>query len=135
MYSVIAAAVAGWIAGVLFLIFGSLSAIMTVCVVAYLILLIALPVGVILLMRRLSKSPMIIRLSGEGQEKWYPCPDCSGGAQLNGKPIPASLHRDKGRDEQGPYFQSRDANVMSCTTCAGRGRLFTMTSNVENGVV
>lgn len=105
MYSVVAAAVVSWIAGTLFLIFGSLSAIVTVCVVAYLIMIIVIPFGLILLMRRLSKSPMIIRLSGEGQDKWHRCPDCSG-----------------------------DINITECDTCRGRGRLFTMTSDVENGV-
>jgi hypothetical protein len=76
-------------------------------------------------MRAFSRSRFVIRLSGNGQERWYKCPDCSGGAQLNGKPIPVTLHRDKGYDAQGPFFQSRDANVNSCNTCRGRGRLFT----------
>ena len=87
----------------------------------------------VIVMRALSRSRFVIRLTGQGQEKWYKCPDCSGGAQLRGRPIPVHLHRDKGRDKQGWFFQSRDANVNTCDTCRGRGWLFTETDDVKNG--
>lgn len=82
--------------------------------------------ALVCLSRRLSQTRMVIAIYDDGKQVSVKCPDCTGGAQLLGKPLPKHLGLDQGRDGDGPFFNPPQANVHACRTCNGRGSMLSV---------
>jgi hypothetical protein len=123
MFNVFAVIVISWFAVLLLLVSGGYSLIADAFMAGYLVAVIVVPIVVVWALRKMARSPAVIRKYGEGSEEWVKCPDCTGGAQLLGRKIPRHMWMDGGRDTFGPFWRTRQANVHACATCRGRGWL------------
>jgi hypothetical protein len=118
-----------WIIDILLLLFADSVFVVKEFLILWLLITIPLPIFLMALSRRLAGSRMVIRLYDDGREMTVPCPDCTGGQQLLGKPMPQHLGMDQGWDEHGPFFNPPQANVHACRTCNGRNWLLTTREN------
>lgn len=133
MFSIFGALVVSWALDISLLIFAPVNYVTGAFLILWLLITIPLPIFLMALSRRLASSRMVISLYDDGREITVPCPDCTGGQQLLGRPMPQHLGMDQGYDEYGPFFNPPQANVHACRTCNGRNWLLTTRRDLPDG--
>jgi hypothetical protein len=126
MFNIVSGVIVSWVLVVSALVLVPMDFTWRATLVLYLICTTALPITLMIIAKQLSKTRLVVARYDDGKQIRVKCTDCTGGAQLLGRPLPKHLGLDQGQDSRGPFFNPPQANVHDCRTCGGRGEMLSI---------